>query len=315
MEHAWLGVMCDEGESHLSDLIDGYLNWSSVLGAGWSGLAFLAPAALEQTEELINGSLNNSCNTTWSFNISYNFIGTNESQEFQTVMTEVAKQMPGSFVRHVQHFDNWWQRIVATSLASPLNDGTIFAYQIPRDSYSDLFMGIVPSAAISTDVARSVAFADQVKANMARCKFAGYCARHEFYHDIPGITTPFPQNLTSISGGFRDAMFHLVIGGADAYMMNSFYNMAPNSYFGESAFVMDEDSWKTRYWGTNYANLVSVKNMYDPDNVFWCHHCVGSDLPRVRREASHAARFGKPMTSAFLATVALDSALESGRRA
>ena len=38
------------------------------------------------------------------------------------------------------------------------------------------------------------------------------------------------------------------------------------------------DDWKTRYWGANYDKLLSIKNKYDPDVVFYCYHCVGSDL-------------------------------------
>ena len=31
-----------------------------------------------------------------------------------------------------------------------------------------------------------------------------------------------------------------------------------------------------RYWGEeNYAELLEVKARYDPEGVFWCHHCVG----------------------------------------
>ena len=27
-----------------------------------------------------------------------------------------------------------------------------------------------------------------------------------------------------------------------------------------------------------YNRLLTVKQLWDPDNLFWCHHCVGSDL-------------------------------------
>ena len=37
---------------------------------------------------------------------------------------------------------------------------------------------------------------------------------------------------------------------------------------------------QTEYWGTmdRYNRLLRVKQQWDPDNLFWCHHCVGSDL-------------------------------------
>ena len=38
------------------------------------------------------------------------------------------------------------------------------------------------------------------------------------------------------------------------------------------------DDWKTRYWGlNNYEKLLSIKKKYDPTNIFYCYHCVGSD--------------------------------------
>ncbi len=32
--------------------------------------------------------------------------------------------------------------------------------------------------------------------------------------------------------------------------------------------------WKTP---ARYARLLSVKKRWDPNNLFWCHNCVGSD--------------------------------------
>lgn len=37
------------------------------------------------------------------------------------------------------------------------------------------------------------------------------------------------------------------------------------------------DDWKTRYWGHNYDRLLAIKQKYDPSQVFYCYHCVGSD--------------------------------------
>jgi len=39
------------------------------------------------------------------------------------------------------------------------------------------------------------------------------------------------------------------------------------------------DDWKTRYWGSNYDKLLSIKNKYDPDAVFQCYHCIGYESP------------------------------------
>ena len=35
--------------------------------------------------------------------------------------------------------------------------------------------------------------------------------------------------------------------------------------------------WKLDFWGAHYVDLLIVKIKYDPDNLFSCYHCVGSD--------------------------------------
>ena len=43
-----------------------------------------------------------------------------------------------------------------------------------------------------------------------------------------------------------------------------------------SGFLPSLD-WKNVFWGENYVKLLKIKIKYDPDNVFTCYHCVGSD--------------------------------------
>ncbi|KAE8374542.1 isoamyl alcohol oxidase [Aspergillus bertholletiae] len=38
-----------------------------------------------------------------------------------------------------------------------------------------------------------------------------------------------------------------------------------------------DPSWKEDFWGENYGWLRSVKQRYDPDHIFWCYPCVGSE--------------------------------------
>ena len=48
------------------------------------------------------------------------------------------------------------------------------------------------------------------------------------------------------------------------------------------------------YWGSmdRYNRLLRVKQQWDPDHLFWCHHCVGSDLVTHQSEARCANPFG-----------------------
>ncbi|KAK2762939.1 isoamyl alcohol oxidase [Colletotrichum kahawae] len=41
--------------------------------------------------------------------------------------------------------------------------------------------------------------------------------------------------------------------------------------------ALDPD-WKASFYGENYDKLLGVKNVYDPESVFYCPTCVGSDM-------------------------------------
>jgi FAD/FMN-containing dehydrogenase len=47
------------------------------------------------------------------------------------------------------------------------------------------------------------------------------------------------------------------------------------SYVSESNFF--DTAWQESFWGSNYARLLTVKNKYDPDGLFFAHHGVGSE--------------------------------------
>lgn len=49
----------------------------------------------------------------------------------------------------------------------------------------------------------------------------------------------------------------------------------PGSYVAESDFF--EEHWQDAFWGANYPRLLTVKNRYDPDGLFFGHHGVGSE--------------------------------------
>jgi hypothetical protein len=49
----------------------------------------------------------------------------------------------------------------------------------------------------------------------------------------------------------------------------------PGSYVNETDYF--EPSWQAAFWGENYPRLLAIKQIYDPHNVFTCHHCVGSE--------------------------------------
>jgi FAD/FMN-containing dehydrogenase len=47
------------------------------------------------------------------------------------------------------------------------------------------------------------------------------------------------------------------------------------SYVNETDYF--EPDWQQSFWGENYQRLSEIKRRYDPEGLFYCHHCVGSE--------------------------------------
>ena len=67
------------------------------------------------------------------------------------------------------------------------------------------------------------------------------------------------DRLKHKASGFQKKLHHFGVGD----YINEGYALNPN--------------WKVDFWGPGYVKLLMVKIRYDPDNMFWCYHCVGSD--------------------------------------
>mmetsp|Transcript_69489 Transcript_69489/g.175184 ORF Transcript_69489/g.175184 Transcript_69489/m.175184 type:complete len:597 (+) Transcript_69489:63-1853(+) len=85
------------------------------------------------------------------------------------------------------------------------------------------------------------------------------------YKDLPGdaASDSFPINQQAWTN------LEFVRGKLDMLLP------AAGSYYNEADYT--EEQWQSRFWGSNYAELLRTKRKYDPDNVFTCHHCVGSE--------------------------------------
>lgn len=55
-------------------------------------------------------------------------------------------------------------------------------------------------------------------------------------------------------------------------------DLAPDT----GAFVNEVDptepEWEATLYGQNYDRLIETKTKWDRTGVFWCNHCIGSDL-------------------------------------
>ena len=47
------------------------------------------------------------------------------------------------------------------------------------------------------------------------------------------------------------------------------------AYLNEADYF--EPDWQRSFWGENYPRLLEIKRKFDPDGLFSCHHCVGSE--------------------------------------
>jgi FAD/FMN-containing dehydrogenase len=85
---------------------------------------------------------------------------------------------------------------------------------------------------------------------------------------IPGLPgrEPDQAEAESARAGVSAAMdaIRAIAPGAGAYVNEA-------DYF--------EPDWQRSFWGDNYQRLLQVKEKYDPDGLFICHHCVGSERP------------------------------------
>eukprot|EP01062_Namystynia_karyoxenos_P002018 TRINITY_DN1069_c0_g1_i1.p1 TRINITY_DN1069_c0_g1~~TRINITY_DN1069_c0_g1_i1.p1 ORF type:complete len:562 (+),score=155.17 TRINITY_DN1069_c0_g1_i1:79-1686(+) len=98
-----------------------------------------------------------------------------------------------------------------------------------------------------------------------------------------------PKGETSVTPAWRKAQWHMVAGGTykgaedepivygtlDS-IQAELTRQAPESgaYFNEMSY--NEPNWQESFFGANYPRLLRIKEKYDPERMFQCHHCVGS---------------------------------------
>ena len=62
----------------------------------------------------------------------------------------------------------------------------------------------------------------------------------------------------------------------------SVFSYSNSSYFNEAEYSLNPGQWERRFWGEeNHCKLLGIKRKYDPDFLFTCHHCVGSEVGTV----------------------------------
>lgn len=97
----------------------------------------------------------------------------------------------------------------------------------------------------------------------------------------------------SVNPAWRKAYIHSVIGArwnpfdaaeeekqkallTDVYV-EGLRRMAPDSGAYVNEAYPDEPDFQHAFWGDNYERLLAIKKKVDPEDVLWCHPCVGNE--------------------------------------
>ncbi|WAR15421.1 A2478-like protein [Mya arenaria] len=109
---------------------------------------------------------------------------------------------------------------------------------------------------------------------------------------IGGHMNDVQPDATAMHPGMRTGVMSLTCGGSwdpnkaglqpeedyIAKWADRLLTYGQGTYFNEPSEHLP--NWKTEYWGGHYDRLLSIKRQWDPDHVFTCLHCVGSDMSR-----------------------------------
>ena len=248
----WGGYLCNEGLDRLNSLIDSQLEWSLTLDNKWGGLTFITP------------NFTASPCPSWTLYSKYIYLGPSTDQSFIEKWNEKVSEAKLIIFQSATTFTTWWDVLVGQGL-EPI---VPFGYMSPTDN----FVGGVPSVCVSRDQVNDGSLGSLLKTRVAQNDWG----RQELYQDITGnIGSPQGENV-AINPAMRRAMYHVVFGTANQTISEEYYKLGSSSYFGESAY--DLPDWRSRYWGSNYDQLLETKNKYDPFGIFWCRHCVGADV-------------------------------------
>ena len=99
-----------------------------------------------------------------------------------------------------------------------------------------------------------------------------------------------PLNLTSRDEALQNLNSSLVKVRAlaptlGAYINEVGYNNGHGILLTPTQAHPNEPNWQSAFWGDNYPRLLDIKRQVDPDDVLWCHPCVGNERWQVEGDA------------------------------
>ncbi|KAF2868963.1 hypothetical protein BDV95DRAFT_609222 [Massariosphaeria phaeospora] len=145
---------------------------------------------------------------------------------------------------------------------------------------------LVSSRLVSLDIMKSPERLRQVKDYIINLPAA---SRFIWQNSVGDASAAIPRNETAIHPEWRNAFAYVdttVFGpwsGVTPEQDGLAKNISANAIavFGTAAYYneasVSEKDWQKSFWGTNYARLLQIKARVDPNRVFSCRMCVGSE--------------------------------------
>ncbi|GMH78661.1 hypothetical protein TL16_g07890 [Triparma laevis f. inornata] len=264
-----------------SKIMDSYMELLPTVDERWSGLTFFIPKALDDSAKC---SLQYTRSPLLRRNIfnQYVFLGT-EEEAHDVVGSMAAIGLQKTLARKITTWNDDYVKMADPEYLFP----TPFAPNKTLNFFmpSDTRVGGVPSVLVPREKSADVGQAIKNRFNECAANGLtqdGICGWYEIYHAVSGnAKEPFDADSVSITSSFRNTLYHLVDTGNPSHdTMDAVYELlGDHCYQSECAYEISEAAggWKKRVYGEQYDKLLAIKMKYDPDEVFWCRHCIGDE--------------------------------------
>lgn len=170
------------------------MNWTLGMNQYWGGLAFITPTASNETD----------CGATWAFDFVYNYLGGHIDQAFKDDLANMTSILRPS-TQNITAYANWYNKVGSQPLEP------IYPWNLGQPNEGSV--GGLPSVLISRQTVENGKLSAFIKQRLDECplyKTKTYCNTHQLYQDITGNIGSPQDNNTSISEGFRSAIFHYI---------------------------------------------------------------------------------------------------------
>jgi len=282
----WTGKY-DEQETpnYIKKIVKAYINWSIGHRHSWNSIVQFYYRNTSHYEG----------ENEYSIQIGANHFGYEKDSSFETTFnnTEFKKHrtIPKPYpIKTNKYFCEIFPDPTNTS------NCTEHPWDVKRWPQSIRFM-------VNSSASNSTAFIDDMLKHWQplcdKYPYAPCASGYQIHGDLPAINPQTNLGVHDtggpISSGFREASFQVFNLGVNSAKINltfvqeeewMHYTLAPAlykysnaSYFNEAEYTLDPGQWERRFWGKeNHCKLLEHKHKYDPDFIFACRHCVGSEV-------------------------------------